>query len=86
MDEARAGDDKCTQREQKLLIAFPGQFEDAGRLPPIVTATDSTGAGVRLLVRFKSFWATGSEGFVASYTTRAFDLLDVTPKLVPTSL
>ena len=86
VDEARAGDDKCTQREQKLLIAFPGQFEDAGRLPPIVTATDSTGAGVRLLVRFKSFWATGSEGFVASYTTRAFDLLDVTPKLVPTSL
>jgi hypothetical protein len=68
------------------LLSHPASFDDVGRMPTPITAERGGAPGVRLLVRLTSGAPSGAAGFHARYTSEAFSLLSVTPRLLPASL
>ena len=80
------GIERCDTRQRQTLLTYPTSFAQDGVLPPTITVSETGGFGVQVLIRFSTKFATGRYGFTASYTTSAFDLLAVTPQLMPTSM
>jgi hypothetical protein len=76
----------CTRRRRTLILTFPTSFDDAGLLPPLVHLQELAGNPVHMTVRFTSRFASGSAGFIASYTSSQFEMMDAAPIMMPKSL